>query len=59
MNQITFFVSNSTYELQSTFKLLAIFLKWGINGGGMRSCRLRANDLSSYTSVDAGDELAK
>jgi len=25
------------------------------NGGGMRSCRLRANDLSSYTGVDAGD----
>lgn len=29
------------------------------NGGGMRSCRLRANDLSSDTSVDAGDEPAK
>jgi len=28
------------------------------DGGGMRSCRLRANDLSSYTGVDAGDEPA-
>jgi hypothetical protein len=28
------------------------------NGGGMRSCRLRENDLSGYTGVDAGDEPA-
>jgi hypothetical protein len=43
------------------FKLASFgekFFLMPANGGGMRSCRLRENSLSSYTDVDAGDELA-